>query len=126
MAPTTFVDVDNGMRLARDEIFGPVAAILPFESEQEAIAIANDTPYGLAAGVWTNDVRRAHRVAHALRFASTVWVNASNQVMSEAPFGGFGDSGWGRENGFEVLNDYTEVKHVYVSLDTHPADWFAG
>jgi acyl-CoA reductase-like NAD-dependent aldehyde dehydrogenase len=122
--PTVFGDVRNEMRVAREEIFGPVATLLPFSTQEEAVKLANDTPYGLSAGVWTRDVRKAHLVAGAVR-AGTVWVNSYNQIRPEAPFGGFKASGWGRENGFEAADFYTEVKHVYLELASSPPDWFA-
>ena len=90
------------MAIAREEVFGPVLAALRFPDEEEAIALANDTPFGLAAGVWTRDVQRAHRMARALR-AGTVWINAYRGVGPMAPFGGFKASGMGRENGLEAL-----------------------
>jgi acyl-CoA reductase-like NAD-dependent aldehyde dehydrogenase len=124
VAPTVFVDVQPNMRIAREEIFGPVVAIMPFDSTDDAIRLANDTVFGLTAGVWTRDIKLAHRVARAIR-AGTVWVNAYNVVMSEAPFGGFRQSGWGRENGPHAIESFTEVKHVYVNLADRAVDWFA-
>lgn len=123
--PTVFVDADPSMSIMREEIFGPVAVVQPFDTEDEAIRVANDTEFGLTAGVWTSDVKRAHRMARAIR-AGTVWVNMYNVVTSEAPFGGFKESGWGRENGPHAIEAFTEVKHVYVNLAERSTDWFGG
>lgn len=111
--PTVFGNVDNACRVAREEIFGPVVSLLRFDGEDEAVAIGNDTPYGLAAGVWTEDVRRAHRMTQRLR-AGTVWVNNYRMVSHVLPFGGFKSSGLGREIGVESLHEYTEVKSVWI------------
>ena len=121
--PTILTGVSNDMRIAREEIFGPVLSVLRFTSEAEAISIANDTRYGLAAGIWTNDVHRAHRVAHRIR-AGTVWVNAYRMVSYSTPFGGYGQSGWGRENGLEAIDSYTETKSVWVELSGATRDPF--
>jgi len=121
--PTIFVDVRNDMRIAQDEIFGPVLCVIPFDGEDEVVALANDNPYGLAAGVWTRDVKRAHRMAHALQ-AGTVWVNAYRVLSYDVPFGGFGMSGIGAENGRRAIEDYTRLKAVWVSLETTTRDPF--
>ncbi len=121
--PTVFVDVRPEMTIAREEIFGPVVSIMPFDTEEDAVRLANDTRFGLTAGVWTRDVKLAHRMARAIR-AGTIWVNMFNVVTSEAPFGGFKESGWGRENGPHAIDAFTEVKHVYVNLADRSTDWF--
>ncbi len=121
--PTVFVDARPDMTIVQEEIFGPVAVILPFDAPEDAVRLANQTPFGLTAGVWTRDVKLAHRMARALR-AGTVWVNMYNVVTSEAPFGGFKQSGWGRENGPYALEAFTEVKSVFVNLAERSLDWF--
>jgi aldehyde dehydrogenase (NAD+) len=113
--PTIFDGVTNGMKIAREEIFGPVLSVIPFKSVEEGIAQGNDTPYGLAAAVWTRDVSKALKAARAIR-AGTVWVNAYNLFDAALPFGGFKESGFGREMGSVGLDHYTEVKTVWVDL----------
>ena len=120
--PTVFAARPD-MAIAREEVFGPVLSVMAFSGEEEAVRMANDTAFGLAAGVWTADVRRAHRVAHAIR-AGTVWVNAYRAVGPMAPFGGFKASGMGRENGLEALHEYTEHKTVWVELGGATRDPF--
>ena len=113
--PTVFTDVDDQARTVREEIFGPVVSILPFDDTAEVIRRANDTRYGLSAGVWTESIATAHRLADALK-AGTVWVNCYGVFDAAMPFGGYKESGWGREMGGLVLDDYTESKTVCIKV----------
>ncbi|MES3000061.1 MAG: aldehyde dehydrogenase [Pseudomonadota bacterium] len=111
--PTIFGGVRNDMRIAQEEVFGPVLCLIPFKDEDDAVRIANDTRFGLAAGVWTNDIKRAHRMTRRLR-AGTVWVNTYRRTNYAMPFGGMKESGLGRENGLEAIHEYTETKSVWI------------
>lgn len=113
--PTVFTDVNNCMRIAQEEVFGPVLAVIPFDDEDEAVAIANGTLYGLAAGVWTQDMGRAIRMTERLR-AGTVWVNTYRAVSYMVPFGGFKNSGLGRESGIEAIREYLDTKSVWINV----------
>ena len=115
LTPAIFTDCDDSMEICREEIFGPVLAILSFDSEEEVIERANDTPFGLSAGVFTNDIKRGHRVIHQLQ-AGTCWINNYNITPIELPFGGYKQSGQGRENSLAAIQHYTQLKSVYVEL----------
>jgi len=121
--PTIFADVDNSTRIAREEVFGPVAAVIPFEGEANAIRIANDTPYGLAAAVWSRDIFRVMRVVKAVR-AGIVWVNHMQPTYVEAPWGGYKQSGFGRELGPWGIEEYLETKQVHINLNEQPIGWY--
>jgi betaine-aldehyde dehydrogenase len=121
--PTIFGEVKNTMRVAQEEIFGPVTSVITFDGEEDLIRQANETIYGLSAGIWTKDVTRAHRFAKAIR-AGVVWINTFNMFNAASPFGGFKQSGYGREMGRHALEMYTQVKSVWVDLSGKPIGWF--
>jgi aldehyde dehydrogenase (NAD+) len=112
--PTIFTDVHNRMRIAQEEVFGPVLSIIRFETDEEAIEIANDIAFGLAAGVWTQSIKRAIKVSNAIR-AGTVWVNTYRAISYLSPFGGYKKSGLGRENGQEGMREFLQTKSVWIS-----------
>jgi phenylacetaldehyde dehydrogenase len=121
--PTVLGPVDPSLPIAREEVFGPVTCIIPFASEEEAISLANDSPFGLAAGIWTENVARAHRVARALD-VGVVWINDHHRVDPSSPWGGTKDSGIGRESGKEAFRFYTQTKSVIVDTEGGTPDWF--
>lgn len=122
--PTIFTGVENSMQIAQDEIFGPVACVIPFDGEEEAIRLANGTQFGLAASVWTQDISRAHRVAHSID-AGIVWINDHHRIDPASPWGGFRDSGLGKENGIACFESYTKLQSVVVNLSGASFDWYA-
>ncbi len=121
--PTIFYDVSNSARIAQEEIFGPVMSVIPFKNEAQALEIANATPYGLAAAVWTRDIFKAFRVVKALE-AGIVWVNHMQPTFVEAPWGGYKASGFGRELGHWGVDEYLETKQVFINLDEKPIGWY--
>ena len=123
VAPTIFTGVDNAMRIAQEEVFGPVLAVIPFEDEAEAVKIGNDVDFGLAAGVWTQDMGRALRMSEKLR-VGTVWINTYRAVSYTSPFGGYKRSGLGRESGLEAIKDYMQTKSVWIAQETSVANPF--
>lgn len=123
--PTIFTGVRPDMRIAREEVFGPVLAVMTFDDEQEAVAMANDTPYGLAAGVWTTDMYRAQRLIRGLE-CGTVYVNTYRSVATASPVGGYKASGFGRENGIEAMDEFLQTKCVWIGTDEHIPDPLGG
>jgi betaine-aldehyde dehydrogenase len=121
--PTIFYDVKNSAKIAREEIFGPVMAVIPFDNEAEALKIANDTPYGLAAAVWSRDIFKCFRVVKRLQ-AGIVWVNHMQPTYVEAPWGGYKMSGVGRELGPWGAEEYMQIKQVHINLNEQPIGWY--
>ena len=121
--PTIFSEVDNKMRVAQEEIFGPVTSVITFKDDDELIQKANDTIYGLSAGIWTQNITRAHSFAKAIK-AGVVWINTYNMMNAASPFGGYKQSGYGREMGKGALDLYTQVKSVWVDLSGKPIGWY--
>jgi aldehyde dehydrogenase (NAD+) len=121
--PTVLAGVDNDAEIAREEVFGPVLTVMPFDDEADAVALANDSRFGLAAGVWTRDVKRAHRVARDLK-AGTIWINLYRAVAFNSPFGGYKASGIGRVNGAEAVDGFLQTKSVWCELDEAIQDPF--
>jgi acyl-CoA reductase-like NAD-dependent aldehyde dehydrogenase len=121
--PTIFSEVQNTMRVAQEEIFGPVTSVITFKDEADLLRQANETIYGLSAGIWTKDITRAHSFAKAVR-AGTVWINTFNMFNAASPFGGYKQSGYGREMGKHALELYTNVKSVWVDLSGKPIGWY--
>jgi betaine-aldehyde dehydrogenase len=123
LEPTIFTNVANAMTIAREEIFGPVASVIPFDDEEEAVRIANDTPYGLAGAVWTRDIFKAFRVIRSVR-AGILWINHMQPTYVEAPWGGYKQSGMGRELGRYGAENFLESKQVYINLNESPIGWY--
>ena len=121
--PTIFSEVNNQMRVAQEEIFGPVTSVITFSDEKDLARQANETIYGLSAGIWTKDLTRAHRFAREIK-AGTVWINTFNMFNAASPFGGYKQSGYGREMGRHALDLYTQVKSVWIDLSDRPIGWF--
>jgi acyl-CoA reductase-like NAD-dependent aldehyde dehydrogenase len=121
--PTIFTEVQNKMRVAQEEIFGPVTSVITFSDEADLIRQANETIYGLSAGIWTKDITRAHKFAKAVN-AGTVWINTFNMFNAAMPFGGYKQSGYGREMGRHALELYTHIKSVWVDLSGKPIGWY--
>ena len=121
--PTIFADCTRNMKIVREEIFGPVVTVQTFSTEEEAIAMANDTEYGLAGGVFTSDITRAHRVISEIR-AGITWINCYNPTFNEAPWGGYKMSGIGRELGTHGLEEYQEVKQINLNLTPGMIGWY--
>jgi acyl-CoA reductase-like NAD-dependent aldehyde dehydrogenase len=111
-------------RIAQEEVFGPFVTVLTFRTDEEALAIANGTEYGLGGGLWTTNLQRAHKLAREMK-SGMVWINCYKRVNPGSPFGGVGQSGYGREMGFDVMREYTQVKSVWVNVDANIPPWYA-
>ena len=123
MQPTLLVDVKNDMKVAQNEIFGPVACVIRFSSEAEVVAMANDSEYGLGGAVWTRDINRAMRVARGVH-TGRMWVNTYNELPAHTPFGGYKKSGIGRETHKVMLDHYSQMKNIYISLSEAKRGFF--
>ena len=123
MQPTLLTDVTNGMRVAQEEIFGPVGVVIKFKNEEELLAMANDSIYGLAGGVFTKDINKAIRVAKGIR-TGRVWVNTYNTFPAGTPFGGYKESGIGRETHKVILDHYTQMKNIIINLAETPGGFY--
>jgi acyl-CoA reductase-like NAD-dependent aldehyde dehydrogenase len=110
-------------RVAQEEVFGPFVTVLTFASDEEALAMANDTEYGLGGGLWTRDITRAHRFAREMH-SGMIWINTYKRAHPASPFGGFGQSGYGRDMGFEAVHEYTQIKSVWVNVDAPSPPWY--
>ncbi len=121
--PTIFENVTNQMTIAREEIFGPVVSVIRFKDEEDALRKANDTIYGLASGVWTNNLKRAHRIARGIK-AGTIYINTYSMLDSTTPFGGMKQSGFGRELGMQAMDMYTHTKSVWIDLNKEGSNWY--
>lgn len=123
MRPTLLANVNNSCRVAQEEIFGPVAVVIKFKTEDEVIAMANDSVYGLGGAVWTTDINRALRVARSIQ-TGRMWVNTYNQIPEGSPFGGYKQSGIGRETHKMILEHYTQCKNILINLSEDPSGFY--
>ena len=123
MKPTLLVDVTNDMKVAQEEIFGPVACVIKFKDEDEVIRMANDSRYGLGGAVWTRDINRAIRVCRGIE-TGRMWVNTYNSIPAGAPFGGYKESGIGRETHKVILDHYTQMKNIMINLSENPSGFY--